>query len=91
MNSLYAIPGGESNMLDRSAVGVLGNGELWPRMGVLRKRGGRGCRFWKVDVGEAGEEPLESGCDKLSSDCSALELAVMAVIMGPAPAGAKYW
>lgn len=74
-------------MLDRSEVGVLGNGEFWPRTGVLRKREGRGCWFWKVDVGEAGDEALELGCDEPSRDCSVLELAVMAAIVSPAVVG----
>lgn len=70
-------------LLDRSEVGVLGNGEFWPRMGFLRKdRGGRGCWVWKDDVGEAGDEALDVGWEEASRVvCRAFALVATTAIV----------
>jgi hypothetical protein len=79
-NSAYAIPFGGSKrpLLGRSAVGVLGKFRL---RDLWKERGGSGCWVWNDDVGEAGDEALEFGCDELSKIWNVLLLATAAVIV----------
>lgn len=79
-NSAYPIPFGGSKrpLLGRSAVGVLG--KFWLRV-LWKDRGGRGCWVWNDNVGEAGDEALEFGCDEPSKIWNVLLLATAAVII----------